>query len=228
MVSGRPSPVQIPAAGLKYLPFSNVYSAWQRTTQKPQKAGGMEEMVGQGWPTVCGSRTDYWLTTPSWWSRRGRERQKKKNNNCWSKNDPWLFIYEVRWEHREKTTNSGSAVWVKTAPTPVKCSFWVRTVERDASLTIYWFRPTHRPKAPQSRPQRTLAKAAVLASSAYWAAAGFWRRRDCWLQHLHNQIRGHDKVMSGKIQTDREAPGCKGEYRTVCWRSTERLRMWDS
>lgn len=56
-----------PAARFKNLPFSDVYSAWQRTTQNPQKAGGMEERLGQGWPTVCVSLwscSDYWLTTP--------------------------------------------------------------------------------------------------------------------------------------------------------------------
>lgn len=81
----------------------------------------------------------------------------------------------------------------------INCSFYNCTIGRDNFLMIYRFRPTHRPKAPQSRRQRTLVTAAVLASSECWAAAGFWRRRDCWLQHLHNQIGGHGEVINGKI-----------------------------
>lgn len=79
---------------------------------------------------------------------------------------------------------------------------WSHHRETDASFPmIYWFnrssvitfRPlAYHPKAPQSRRQRTLATAAALVSSECWAAAGFWRRRDCWLEHLHIEI-GEDE-----------------------------------
>lgn len=51
---------------LKYLSFLNVYSAWQRTTQNPQKAVWNG---GNGWTGLVhcvslGSCTDCWLTTP--------------------------------------------------------------------------------------------------------------------------------------------------------------------
>lgn len=61
-----PSSLEIPAAGLKYLSFLNVYSALQRTTQNPQKAVWKG---GNGWTgpvhfVSLGSCTDCWLTTP--------------------------------------------------------------------------------------------------------------------------------------------------------------------
>lgn len=102
-----------PAAGFKNLPFSDVYSAWQRTTQNPQNAGGMEKRLGQGWPTVCVCvcvfmvlfrlLTDHSLNTPA-----GLNLQQRQNNNHWSKNDPWLFVSEVWWEHRKKKTTNWS------------------------------------------------------------------------------------------------------------------------
>lgn len=110
-----------------------------------------------------------------------------------------------------------------------------RTLERVRLNTfsmIYWFnkssviisRPAYHPKAPQSRPQRTLAVAVALVSSECWAAAGFWRRRGCWLEHLQNEI-GGDKKKKKKKNIGAEIMYGAGGRDTV-EKDIDRLRDW--